>query len=613
MMYGYGGKLLKVNLSAGTFEVERLGEDVVRKFLGGAGLAGRLLQDMDWQVDSFDPKNRLVFTVGPLEGTSAPCCSRYVVAAKSPLTGLWGEAHAAGFWGSELKLAGWDGIIIDGKAETPVYLLIDNDVVEIQDARDLWGRDTYETEEILRQKHGDQRIRVTCIGPAGEKLSRIAGVFNDGRAAARSGLGAVMGSKKLKAIAVRGTGRLSLAKEGEFKELVKELNKIIMAAPARAALRKYGTNSAMAAISEAGDVPIKNFTQGEWAEGFNKLSGPAVTEAILTGASHCKFCPIGCGREIEIKEGPYTGLSGPGPEYETIAAFGPLCLNDNIEAIAKANDLCNRYGLDTISTGVTIAFAMECFERGIITKKDTDGLDLIWGNHLAIVELVNKIGKREGIGNLLAEGSKRAAEKLRRGSEEFAMHIKGLELPLHDPRAFASWAVSYSTANRGGCHIQAPTYWIERGVTFPDLGFPEKLGRFSSERKAELCKVFQDFCEALECMIICKFAMYGNLRSPHMLKLIYLSTGWDINLDEFLKIGERSFNLKRMINVKLGISRKDDTLPKRILSLQLMNGGTQGHIPDQETMLREYYQLRGWSQDGIPNPEKLEELSLRHN
>lgn len=608
-MYGYGGKLLKVNLSTKTFEIEKLEEDVARKFLGGAGLAGKLLQDMDWQVDSFDPKNRLVFTVGPLEGTSAPCCCRYVVASKSPLTGLWGEAHAAGFWGPELKLAGWDGIIIDGRAESPVYLWINNDVVEIQDARSLWGKDTYETEEILRQKH-DRMVRVACIGPAGEKLSRIAGVFNGGRAAARSGLGAVMGSKGLKAIAVRGTGRVSLAKEGEFRELVKELNKIIMAAPARTALLKYGTNSAMAALSEAGDVPIKNFTQGEWSEGFNKLSGPAVTEAILTGASHCKFCPIGCGRKIEVKKGPYAGLSGPGPEYETIAAFGSLCLNDNIEAIAKANDLCNRYGLDTISTGMTVAFAMECFERGIITKKDADGLDLNWGNHLAIVELVNKIGKREGIGDILADGSKRAAEKLGGGSEEFAMHIKGLELPLHDPRAFASWAVAYATASRGGCHIQAPTYWIERGVTFYDLGFLEKLERFTSEGKAKFAKVFQDFCETIESMVICKFSLYGNLRSPHMLKLISLSTGWDVDLDEFLKIGERSLNLKRMINVKLGVSRRDDTLPKRILSLQLMDGGTQGHIPDLETMLSEYYQLRGWSQDGIPNTEKLEELSL---
>lgn len=608
-MYGYGGKLLKVNLSTKTFEIEKLEENVARKFLGGAGLAGKLLQDMDWQVDSFDPKNRLVFTVGPLEGTSAPCCCRYVVASKSPLTGLWGEAHAAGFWGSELKLAGWDGIIIDGRAESPVYLWINNDVVEIQDARSLWGKDTYETEEILWQKH-DRMVRVACIGPAGEKLSRIAGVFNGGRAAARSGLGAVMGSKGLKAIAVRGTGRVSLAKEGEFRELVKGLNKIIMAAPARTALLKYGTNSAMAALSEAGDVPIKNFTQGEWSEGFNKLSGPAVTEAILTGASHCKFCPIGCGRKIEVKKGPYAGLSGPGPEYETIAAFGSLCLNDNIEVIAKANDLCNRYGLDTISTGMTVAFAMECFERGIITKKDADGLDLNWGNHLAIVELVNKIGKREGIGDILADGSKRAAEKLGGGSEEFAMHIKGLELPLHDPRAFASWAVAYATASRGGCHIQAPTYWIERGVTFYDLGFLGKLERFTSEGKAKFAKVFQDFCETIESMVICKFSLYGNLRSPHMLKLISLSTGWDVDLDEFLKIGERSLNLKRMINVKLGVSRRDDTLPKRILSLQLMDGGTQGHIPDLETMLSEYYQLRGWSQDGIPNTEKLEELSL---
>ena len=607
-MYGYAGKLLKVDLSAGTFAVERLEEDIARKFLGGAALAGKLLWDMDWQVAPLDLKNRLVFTIGPLEGTSAPCCSRYVVAAKSPLTGIWGESHASGFWGPELKLAGWDGIIIDGKAESPVYLWVNNGEVEIHDAKNLWGKDTYETEEILQQRHGGKGVRVACIGPAGEKLSRMAGIFNDGRAAARCGLGAVMGSKGLKAIAVRGTGKVSLAREGEFKELVKEINKIVMAAPTRAAMHKYGTMAPMAAIYEAGDVPIKNFTQGTWDSIPTKLTGPAVAEAIVTGPRPCKFCPIGCGRKIEVKEGSYAGLTGPGPEYETTAAFGTLCLNDNIGAIAKANDLCNRYGLDTISTGATIAFAFECFEKGIIAEKDTDGLELTWGNYEAMLAMLEKIGKREGMGDLLADGSKRAAEKLGGDSQQFVMHVKGMELPMHDPRAFASWAVSYPTCNHGGCHIQAPTYWLERGVTFPALGFPEPLDRFTSEGKAEWTKIFQDFCEAVESMVICKFIMYGNIRSPHMLKLISLATGWDISLDEFLKIGERSFNLKRMINVGLGVSRKDDTLPERILSLQLVDGGTEGHIPDQETMLSEYYKVRGWSEDGIPNSGKLQDL-----
>jgi aldehyde:ferredoxin oxidoreductase len=610
-MYAYAVKLLKVNLSAGTFEVERLGEDTAMKFLGGAGLAGKLLQDMDWQVDPLAAENRLVFTLGPLEGTSAPFCSRYVVAAKSPLTGLWGEAHASGFWGPELKLAGWDGIIIDGKAENPVYLYINNDKVEIKDARDLWGKDTYETEDILRQKHGDKRVRVACIGPAGEKLSRMAGIFNDDRAAARCGLGAVMGSKKLKAIAVRGTGHVSLAREDEFKELVKEINKVVLASSGRTNLRKYGTNAAMAAIYQAGDVPIKNFSQGKWDEGFDKLSGPAIAEAIVIDPSACKFCPVGCGRMIrEIKEGPFKGFTGPGPEYETIAAFGPLCMNDNVGAIAKANDLCNRYGLDSISAGATIAFAMECFERGIITKKDADGLELTWGNYQAMLALLEKMGKRQGIGDLLADGSKQAAGRLGEGSEEFAIHVKGLELPLHDPRAFASWALAYSTCNRGACHIAAPTYWLERGVTFPDLGYPKALDRFTAEGKAGWVKVFQDFCEAEESIVICKFSTYGDLRSPQLLRLISLATGWNIDLNDLLKIGERSFNLKRMINVKLGASRKDDTLPRRILSSRLTDGGTEGHIPDQETMLKEYYQLRGWSEDGIPTPEKLKELSL---
>jgi len=609
-MYGYAEKLLKVDLSAGTSEILGLEEDMARKFLGGAGLAGGLLQDMDWQVDPFDSENRLVFTVGPLEGTNAPCCSRYVVAAKSPLTGIWGESHASGFWGPELKLAGWDGIIFDGKADSPVYLWINDGVVEIRDARDLWGKDTYETEEILKQRHGGKLVRVACIGPAGEKLSRMASISNDGRAAARCGLGAVMGSKRLKAIAVRGTQKVKLAREVEFRELVKELNRIIMAAPGRTAMREYGTNSSMAAIYEQGDVPIKNFTKGKWDEVPNKLSGPRIAEAIVTGPRPCKFCPIGCGRWIKVRDGLYTGLTGTGPEYETTAAFGPLILNDDLHAIAKANDLCNRYGLDTISTGVTVAFAYECFERGIISEKDTDGLELTWGRYEAMLALLEKIGNRQGIGDLLADGSKRAGDRLGGRAKELSIHVKGLELPMHDPRAFASLAVAYSTCNRGACHIGAPTHWVERGMTFPELGYPEKLDRFTSEGKARLAKTLQDFGEVMESMVICKFILFGNAQVSHMVRLVSLSTGWDTDLKELLSAGERSFSLKRLINVGLGISRKDDSLPRRITTLPLAAGGTDGHTPDQETMLNEYYKLRGWSELGIPDPRKLKDHGL---
>jgi len=566
---------------------------------------------MNWEVNPLDSENRLVFITGPLTGTPTPLCSRYTVCAKSPLTTIWGEAHGSGFWGPELKAAGLDGIILDGKADKPVYLWIKNGKVEIKDAHHLWGKDTFETEDIIKQELGDKNIRVACIGPAGEKLSRIAAIINDhGRAAARCGMGAVMGSKNLKAIAVGGTQKVKVAHREELGQLAGKLTRLAGESTAGKYLRDFGTAGGMDPFHEFGDVPIKNWKQGFWEEGCHKVSGQMMAETILTGRYACKRCPIACGRLIELKDGPYRGLKGKGPEYETVAAFGPLCLIDDLPAVAKANDLCNRYGLDTISTGAVIAFAFECYEEGLITKRETDGVELIWGKADSMVKMVEKIGRREGLGNLLAEGCKRAAEEIGQGADRFAFHIKGLELPMHDPRAFTSWAVSYGTASRGGCHIQAPTFWVERGLAFPAIGLDDPGDRFSSEGKGRLTKIFQDFCEVVESAGICKFALYGDFRSHHVLSLLRCVTGWDLELDEMMKIGERSFNLKRLINVKCGISKKDDILPERILTIPLPNGGTKGYLPDQEMMLKEYYQERGWDENGIPTFEKLGELSL---
>ncbi len=611
-MLGFAGKILQIDLTTTVRLTQDIDETVARQYLGGAGLGAQLLSSMDWRVDPLGIENRLVFIAGALTGTPAPLCSRYSVCAKSPLTGIWGESHASGFWGSELKAAGLDGMIIDGRAERPVYLWINDGKVEIKDARHLWGKDTYETEDEIKNELGDKNIRVACIGPAGEKLSRIAAIINDhGRVAARCGLGAVMGSKKLKAIALRGTQELKVAHPQKLRQLTGELTRLARESSAGKYLRDYGTAGGMSPFHEFGDVPIKNWQQGFWEEGCHKVSGQVMTETILTGRSACKKCPIGCGRLIELKEGPYKGLKGKGPEYETAVAFGPLCLNDDLHAVAKANDLCNRYGLDTISTGAVIAFAFECYEKGLITKKETDGIELVWGNAGAIVAMVEKIGKREGIGDILTEGCKRAAEEIGKGADKFAFHVKGLELPMHDPRAFTSWAVSYGTSNRGACHIQAPTFWVERGLTFPAIGLDDPGDRFSSEGKGRLTKIFQDFCEVVESAGICKFALYGDFRAPHILSLLNYATGWDLTLDEMMKIGERSFNLKRLINVKCGISRKDDILPERILTHSLSDGGTKGCLPDHKKMLKEYYEERGWDVDGIPAYEKLDELSLK--
>lgn len=610
-MFGYNGKLLSVNLSKDqVFRVEDLDKTVARMYLGGSSLGARVLKEMDWMVDPFDPKSKLVFAVGPLNGTSAPSSSRYVVCAKSPLTGIWGEAHAAGYWGTELKLAGYDGIVIEGKAEKPVYLLIQHGKAEIKDAKHLWGKNTDETQGILKKEHGDEKLRIACIGPAGEKLSSISGIINDqGRAAARCGLGAVMGSKSLKAIAVRGSGKLQIAEKERFHEFVKELRQMMVKTPGRAGLYNYGTAGATDALHNVGDVPIYNFRKNSWPEGIHKLTGQAIAKTILFKHSSCRTCPLACEKIIHIKDGSYAGMTGRAPEYEACIGFGSLCLNDNLKAVVKANDLCNKYGLDVISTSSTIAFAMECYEKGLLTKNDTDGLELTWGNHKAMVEIVEKIGKREGIGNLLAEGSKRAAEKIRGQSKQFVMHVKGLEVPMHDPRAFSSWVAAFSTSNRGACHIYAPAYWIERGMTFPGIGLDKPLDRHASEGKGRLVKIFQDFCEVLESLVICKFSLYANIRSSHIIKLLNLSTGWDIDVNELMKIGERAFNLKRLINVRLGISRKDDVLPKRFFDVS-RDDAKKWRCPNVSKIMDDYYKSRGWTEEGIPKEEKLKELSL---
>jgi len=609
-MSGYAGKIAKVDLTNRQVVSVGTDMDMARRYLGGSGFCAALLADLDWSMDPLAPENRLEFAIGPLTGAPAPCCSRYVVAAKSPLTGLYGEAHASGFWGPELKYAGWDAVVLEGAAGGPVYLWIENDKIEIRDAEDLWGKDTYETEEMLQQRHG-KKARVACIGQAGEKGSFVASIMNDhGRAAGRTGLGAVMGSKMLKAIVVRGTGKYPVADPEEFKKVAKDCVDIIKVAPAREALHKFGTDGGMMAFHEMGDVPIKNWTVGAWEEGAKKVSGAAMTETILTGTYACRGCPIGCGRVVEVTEGPYA-LSGKGPEYETAAGFGPLLLNDNLESVAKANDICNRYGMDTISTSATVGFAMECYERGLLDKKATGGLELTWGNHEAMVELVRRMGEREGIGALLADGSRKAAESIGKGSEEFAIQVKGLELPFHDPRAFSSWAVAYATASRGGCHIAAPTYWLERGVKFEDLGYGEQPDRFATEGKGAWTKTFQDYCEMLECLVVCKFTLYGNLRGPQFVDMVRSATGWDMSLDELVQAGERAINLKRVILARMGVTRENDTLPERILRMALAEGGTQGYTPDLPKMLDEYYDARGWDASGIPTTEKLQSLGIQ--
>jgi len=611
MLRGYKGKVLRINLTCSRVSIEPLKVDYLRKFIGGSGIAAKILYDELYHgVDPLSLDNKLVFMTGPLTGTLAPGCGRFVVASKSPLTGIWGEAGSAGYWGPELKFAGYDGIILEGRAENPIYLWINNENIEIRDAEHLWGKDTIETESELKSELKDPKSKIITIGPSGERLARIACIVTDGGGVAgRCGLGAVMGSKKLKAIAVRGTERVEVADEASFRDLMKEISLIIEKNPRTKSLRSYGSAGSMEGNEAVGDVPIKNWMVDSWSDGAKKLSGQYMAKTILKRPFTCFACPIACKREIEIKSGPYAGVKGKGPEYETCASFGTMLLIDDIEVVAKANDLCTRYGIDTISCGSVIAFAYECYEKGLITNKDVEGLNLSWGDHGSFLKMIEMIGKRKGIGFILGEGVKIVSEKIGKEAEKFAIHVKGLEMPMHDPRVYKSLALGYATSNRGACHLQATSHWVERGMLFPELGIKEKPDRFTPEGKAKMVIDLQNFMAVIDSLIICKFALTCGYTLTHLLKLIYFVTGYKINVDEFKRAGERIFNLKRLFNNRLGISRKDDRLPDRI-NKPLPEGWTKHHSPDLDLMLDEYYQLRGWDKEGRPSTEKLTELEI---
>jgi aldehyde:ferredoxin oxidoreductase len=607
MLGGYMGRFLRVDLTAGRITDETIPEPTLRAYIGGSGLGARLLFDETTRAnDPLAPENRLHFLTGPLTGVTIPTSGRHAVVAMSPL-GIWGEADCGGTFGYELKRAGIDGVSFEGRADHPVYLLIADGATSLEDARGVWGRDTFETQELLGARHGD-RFVVTCIGPAGERLAPIAGIMNDGRharAAARGGLGAVMGSKQLKAIAVAGTRRPVVVRDDKLRPLVKQMTLRIK--ERTASFRDFGTPAGVLPAAAIGDMPIQNWRRGTWQVGIQKLSGEAMAETILTGRYFCKACTIGCGREIEVKDGPYAGVRGAGPEYETLGSLGSMCLVDDLKAVAKANELCNRYGIDTISTGSVIAFAMEAFERGILRRGDADGLDLSWGNAAAVIALVEKIGRREGIGDVLANGVRFASQQWGHEAYKFALEVKGLELPLHDPRALCSLAVAYATYNRGACH-RGYSHYLEWNP-LPELGFEKALDRHAAERKGVATAVMQDYSGLYNSLKLCQFIIRA-VAVQEVVDCLNYVTGWDMDISEFMQAGERASNLKRLYNVRLGMSRKDDTLPYRILQEVLPDGGAANYLPNLNAMLDEYYEYRGWTRDGIPTRAKLEALGL---
>jgi len=612
LTYGYLGRVIEVDLDTGTYQKVPMKESDYRKYLGGSGLGGKLLySDFDHKVDPLSGENPLIFMAGILTGTPVPTSAKCSVVTKSPLTGIWGEATVGGYWGPELKKAGYDGIIIKGKSSRPVVLYINDEDIRLIEAEDLWGKDVYQTEEELKERT-HEKAEVACIGPAGENLVKIAGIMVGGRetrAAGRCGVGAVMGSKKLKAVVVRGSNQVPVYDKQKLTVLIKEFMPELK--ENTRGLYDYGTAGGVQAVEANGDLPIRNWTLGSWEEGAAKTCGQRIAQTVQVGHYACYACPIRCGKDVEVRVGPYKGSVGHGPEYETCAAFGSNILNEDLDYLCAANDLCNRYGLDTISTGNVIAMAIECYENGLISKEDTGGIELGWGDGEAVLELIKKIAFKEDIGRVLSEGVKKAADHIGGLAHEYAVHTKGLSYAFHDPRAFTSMAANYATGNRGACHLEALSYFAEGGAFPPELiGFTKKIDPHGYEHKGELAARMQDFMNLFNALGLCKFLIRGKT-GPEIIKdWVNAATGWDMTVEELMLTGERLHNLKRMYNVRLGISRKDDVLPPRLLVHDRKTGRAGGSLPHIGRILYDYYQFRGWSTEGIPTDKKLKELGL---
>jgi aldehyde:ferredoxin oxidoreductase len=604
-MSGYLGKLLVVDLTSGELVEEPVDPAVAHDFIGGAGYAARYLYDeLGPETDPLGPENTLMFMTGPLVGTRAPSCGRHAVCALSPLTGIWGESNSGGFWGAELRFAGYDGLVVRGRSEKPVWLsIVEGQQPALHGASELWGLDTYETQQRLRDEMGDQKVRVTSIGPAGENLVLYAAVMNDhGRAAGRTGMGAVMGSKNLKAIAVRGTQRVPLANREAFRQTAKEAGRIVCEDISTTVFQQMGTASFVDMSIMWGNMPNKYWSQASFDEATN-LSGVTMMETILTRPVPCYGCAVACGREVTLKDTPYGVEVVDGPEYETVAMLGSMLLVDDLPGVAYAGHLCNRLGLDTISAGSAISLAYLLYDRGFITSADTGGLPLRWGDIETAHTLLELIAGREGFGDLLAQGTKRIAAHY--GASDLAVHVNGLELAAHDPRALSGMAVVYATSPRGACHLQGDMYVVDMGLTLPEVGiFPS--GRFKTRGKSKIVAKVQDWRTLYNSAIMC---ILVNPTAPVLVKLLSDATGWSSDIVWWQRTGERIFALKRVFNNRLGVNRGNDRLPERMLIP--MSNGSRGRTPRMDMLLEEYYAVRDWDwQTGKPTRDRLVSLGL---
>lgn len=620
---GYTGSVLRINLTSGKISTQELTEGFAATYLGGRGFASRILYDeIKRETDPLSPENLLIFATGPLNATAWPQSGRHTVAARSPLTGIWGESHSGGSWGAKLRFAGHDAIVVGGRSESPVYLWINEGRAEIRSAKGIWGNDSRTSNDMIKEDVGDRNAETVTIGQAGENLVRFASIMNFSRrtgVSARSGMGTVMGSKNLKAIAVQGSKRIELFDSEKFMELAKNATRRLTSHPFTQSLKKYGTTILVEAMNEIGRLPTRNHQTGVFSEG-EKIGGERINREFKVGNAGCYNCPICCKQLIEVPSGSNAPIKGESPEYDSLCSLGSRVGLSDFNTLVYCNNLCNEYGIDTNSVGGVIGFAMECYEKGLIGSSDTQGLELRWGDPEAITVLIQKIAKREGFGNILADGVKIAAAKIGRGSEKFAMHVKGLEISAQDGRAQKSMGLAHATAARGADHLYAYPVLDEIGFEdavrerFGEEYLPEISDRLNPRYKGFMVKECEDICAIADSLVVCKFGVGWPpvFYFKDLAEAVSAATGFKIDEKALRLTGERIVNLNRAFNLRMGLTPKDDSLPERFLKEPAPDGPCKGHVVELDQMLNEYYQHRKWDiKTGIPTEAKLKELRLK--
>lgn len=619
MPNGYWQKLLRVDLTSGKTSVEPIDEDDLRLFIGGAGLAAEILRrELPGGLDPYHADNRLIFATGPFQGPAVPGGAKFSVVAVSPVTRTFGDSAAGASWGPALKEAGYDLLVVEGVAQRPVYLHVVDQQVEIRDASELWGLDTVETVDAVRRQamvsgSADRKLSVAAIGPAGERRVAIACIaFDKHSFAGRCGMGAVMGSKNLKAVAVRGTRQVPVAHAERTAELIKRFQLEIAQATRENGFREDGTPGLCEAAEALGDMPIRYWDGDVWPEGAKKLGAPNYTQVLRAKPLPCKHCPVGCHRKISISEPAEYAIESIGPEYETLGMMGTNLMIDDPKAVALANDIANRLGVDTISTGAMIGLAMECFEKGLIDTGDTDGMELNWGDPKVLVALTEQICRREGFGAVFAEGTLPAAEKISPQAVGGVVHCKGLDLPAHDPRSCFSLAPTYATGTRGACHFRGPCEDVEMGGFYiPEAGVTQQTTTFfQKENQGMMAARCQDLAVLTNSLVLCLFMVDGGDWALSGVKDLFGAiTGWDYSTDDLLTAGRRGFTVQRLLNLRDGYSAATDVLPKKMFKAA-RQGHRAGKVPPLAEMLEDYYATRGWDENGEPTDETLQELGL---